>query len=229
MAAKRARANGEGSIFPYRNGFAAYAWVDKPDGKGGRKYVYGKTRDEVHDKWITLLGRAREGPMPTRVPTVRDYVAYWLREVVKPNLAPGSYVTYEVLCRRHIVPGLGGKRIDKLRVQDVQPWLNKLRQTCQCCAQGKDARRKTDRRRCCAIGQCCGQVASPATIVHLRRVLRVILNQAATDGHITRNATVGVKLPTLRKRRRRSWTTDEPGGSSSRPVPTETSSTLRTS
>ena len=31
MTAKRTRANGEGSIFPYRNGFAAYVWVDKPD------------------------------------------------------------------------------------------------------------------------------------------------------------------------------------------------------
>ena len=25
------RANGEGSIFPYRNGYAAYVWVTKPD------------------------------------------------------------------------------------------------------------------------------------------------------------------------------------------------------
>ena len=28
----RARANGEGSIYPFRNGFAAYAWVTTPDG-----------------------------------------------------------------------------------------------------------------------------------------------------------------------------------------------------
>ena len=42
MTAKRARANGEGSIFPYRNGYAAYVWVDKPDGKRARKYVYGQ-------------------------------------------------------------------------------------------------------------------------------------------------------------------------------------------
>ena len=37
------RANGEGSIYPYRNGFAAYAWVNTPDGKRKRKYVYGNT------------------------------------------------------------------------------------------------------------------------------------------------------------------------------------------
>ena len=62
MTAKRARANGEGSIFPYRKGFAAYVWVDKPDGKRARKYVYGKTREDVHDKWISV---ARGGPSRT--------------------------------------------------------------------------------------------------------------------------------------------------------------------
>src|SRR5919206_953992 len=59
----RARANGEGSIFPYRNGFAAYAWVTKPDGLRARKYVYGKTREDVHEKWIKLQQQARDGPV----------------------------------------------------------------------------------------------------------------------------------------------------------------------
>ena len=57
----RTRANGEGSIFPYRNGFAAYVWVTKPDGRRTRKYVYGKTRDAVHDKWIKLHQQAKQG------------------------------------------------------------------------------------------------------------------------------------------------------------------------
>ena len=48
----RTRANGEGSIFPYRNGYAAYVWVTTPTGEDARKYVYGQTRDIVHDKWI---------------------------------------------------------------------------------------------------------------------------------------------------------------------------------
>ena len=147
--------------------------------------------------------------MPTKGQTVGDYVAYWLREVVKPNLAPGSYVTYEVLCRNYIVPGLGAKRIDKLQVRDVQTWLNRVRQTCQCCEQGKDASRRPERRQCCAMGKCCGQIASPATIVHLRRVLRVILGQAQIDGAVVRNAAVGVKLPSSRTRRRRAWVSDE--------------------
>src|SRR5262249_45643856 len=99
MTAHRKRANGEGSIFPYRNGYAAYVWVTKPDGKRTRKYVYGKTRDEVHDKWIRLHAQAKAGPVATKVPTLGDYLSYWLQEVVQPNLAPLTAATYETMVR----------------------------------------------------------------------------------------------------------------------------------
>lgn len=84
----RARANGEGSIFPYRTGFAAYVWVTKPDGQRTRKYVYGKTRDAVHDKWIKLHQQAKAGAVATSVPTVGSFLAYWLTEIIEPNRAP---------------------------------------------------------------------------------------------------------------------------------------------
>ena len=65
------RRNGEASIFAYRNGYAAYAWVTTPDGARKRKWVYGKTHDEVHAKWIKLQNQASEGPIPTSVPRRR--------------------------------------------------------------------------------------------------------------------------------------------------------------
>ena len=149
----RVRANGEGSIFPYRNGFAAYVWVTKPDGKRDRKYVYGRTREIVHDKWIKLHQQAKAGPVATSVPTVASYLAYWLREVVEPNLALATYVSYEGFTRFYIVPGLGAKRLDRLQVRDVQTWLNSVAKTCQCCARERDAARPRAKQRCCAIGK----------------------------------------------------------------------------
>ncbi|MDO3684876.1 hypothetical protein Q3W68_13540 [Micromonospora sp. C28ISP2-4] len=110
----RARANGEGSIFPYRNGFAAYVWVTKPDGRRTRKYVYGKTRDAVHDKWIKLHQQAKQGPVATSVPTVGSFLTYWLTEIIKPNRAPLTYATYETFVRLYISPGVGAKRLDRL-------------------------------------------------------------------------------------------------------------------
>ena len=108
VSTKRTRANGEGSIFPYRNGFAAYVWVNKPDGKRQRKYVYGKTREDVHAKWINLQHRAKDGPVATRVPTLKAFLTYWLEEIVRPNLAPATYVGYEMFCRA--LPGTGPGR-----------------------------------------------------------------------------------------------------------------------
>ena len=64
--------------------------------------------------------------MPTNVPPVSQYMNYWLREVVKPNLAPKTYERYEAFTRLHIVPYLGTKRLDKLQVKDIRQWLNKL-------------------------------------------------------------------------------------------------------
>ncbi|XTZ13761.1 tyrosine-type recombinase/integrase [Micromonospora echinospora] len=205
----RARANGEGSIFPYRNGFAAYVWVTKPDGKRTRKYVYGQTREAVHDKWIKLHQQAKAGPVATRVPTLGDYLTYWHREVVRPNLAPLTCATYETMLRLYVIPGLGGKRLDRLQVRDVQTWINEVARTCQCCAQGKDARRPEPRRRCCALGRCCGDTPSARTVKDIRGVLRSALNHAATEELVTRNAAALVKLPPVRRRRGRAWTSDE--------------------
>ncbi len=106
MTARRARANGDGSILPYRNGYA-YAWVTKPDGLRARKYVYGKTREEVHEKWVKLQRQAQDGPVVTKTPTVGSYAQYWLREIVAPNLSPQTYVTYEQIARAYLVPGAG--------------------------------------------------------------------------------------------------------------------------
>ena len=207
--AGRSRANGEGSIFPYRNGYAAYVWVNKPDGKRDRKYVYGQTREIVHEKWLKLHHQAKAGPVATRVPTLAQYLTYWLEEIVKPNLAPATYVSYEGFPRLYIVPGIGAKRLDRLQVKDVQTWINKVARTCQCCAQGKDAARPSVKRRCCALGNCCNAVPSDSAIKGLRATLRAALSQAVTEELITKNVAALVKLRAVRKRPGTAWDSDE--------------------
>jgi Phage integrase, N-terminal SAM-like domain len=144
--------------------------------KRGRKYVYGQTRELVHDKWIKLHGQAKAGPVATSSPTVADYLGYWLREVVEPNLAPMTAATYETMIRLYIIPGLGTKRLDRLQVRDVQTWINQIPKVCQCCVQGKDARRPPPKQRCCAIGKCCGKAPSGQTAGDIRKVLRSALS-----------------------------------------------------
>ncbi|MBV9014000.1 MAG: site-specific integrase [Pseudonocardiales bacterium] len=209
MSTPRVRANGEGSLFAYRNGYAAYVWVTTPAGGRERKWIYGQDRDELHGRWIDLQKQTKSGPVATKVPKLGDYLTYWLQEIVAPNLAPLTYATYETLTRLYIVPGLGGKRLDKLTVRDVQTWLNKVWQSCQCCAQGKDTRRPETARRCCAVGKCCGAVPSLRTVSDLRTVLRSALSSATREELITKNVVTMTQLPARRRRKRKPWSSDE--------------------
>jgi integrase len=205
------RGNGEGSIYPYKNGYAAYVWVTKPDGKRDRKYAYGKTREEVHEKWLNLHAQAKKGPVPTRHRTLAAFLAYWLDSIVKPNLAPLSYVSYEGYVRLYIAPHLGTKRLDKLTVRDVREWLTELATICQCCAQGKDAKREPSRRKCCAVGECCEAYPSRRVVQGARDALRAALTHAVTEEEISKNVASLVKVPKPRRRRIKPWSVAEAG------------------
>ncbi|MFJ3617987.1 tyrosine recombinase XerC [Streptomyces iakyrus] len=201
------RGNGEGSIYPYKNGFAAYVWVTTPEGNRKRKYVYGKTREEVHDKWIKLHAEAKQGPVVTSAPTLGQYLARWLKEVVAPDLKPKTAETYAMHVRLYISPGLGSKRLDKLTVRDVRNWVNTLLEACQCCAQGLDAKR--DKPRCCAAGDCCERLPSRRTVQDARAVLRSALTNAMTEELITKNVAALVKVRSARKKKRHPWSVEE--------------------
>ncbi len=207
------RSNGEGSIFPYKDGWAGYVWVTTPEGKRTRKWAYGKTREETHEKWLSLHEQSRKGPVPTKNPTLAAFLSRWLEEVIKPNREPTTYVAYEPLVRLYIVPGLGKKRLDKLTVRDVQTWLNTLPTLCTCCDQKKDHQRPAHKRRCCSLGKCCKGYPSRSTIAGIRRVLRVRPRSRPAGRMISKNVASLTTLPspstTKKKRQHSVWTVDE--------------------
>lgn len=203
----RRRANGEGSIYPYRNGFAAHVWITTPEGRRQRMSVYGKTRVEVHGKWLRLHERARRGPLAPVSPTLESFVGRWLSETVNPGLAPATSANYELFARLYILPDLGRRKLEKLTVRDVQTWLNQLKTRCQCCAQGKDSAR--DHPRCCAVGACCHQIASEWTIHQAWTVLRSALSTATREELVTRNVAALVRVPVPRSKKSPVWTVDE--------------------
>jgi hypothetical protein len=94
-------------------------------------------------------------------------------------------------------------------------WVNKLATTCQCCAQGKDARRSADRRRCCAVASCCQEYPSARTVRDVRDTVRAALASVIGEELVSRNVAMRVKPPE-RRRQRRAWSSDEPAGSWSR-------------
>jgi hypothetical protein len=136
-------------------------------------------------------------------------MAYWLAEVIKPNREDSTYSHYELMTRLHVMPGIGKKRLDKLTDRETQAWLNKLPGICQCCAQGKDAKRRQPK--CCTLGQCCEDFPGRRVIQAARGTLRAGLNHAMREELISRNVAELVTLPKTRKknRRRNSWTVEE--------------------
>ena len=207
------RGNSEGSLYQSSDGWRGYIWCTRPDGTRYRKYVRGKTYEEARHNWATLRDQASRGPVSSGVPKLDKFLAYWLKEIVEPNLAPKTFERYEMFSRLHINPYLGGTNLDKIQVKDIRQWLNKLAVTCQCCAQRKDAARPEDKRRCCATGKCCGETLSARSRKDARDVLRAALTCAVEDETITRNPVTAVKMPKRREPRQRrklqAWTVED--------------------
>ena len=140
-----------------------------------------------------------DASIPARIPTLGTYLRRWLAEAVERNLEPATYANYETMARLYVSPALGSVRLDQLRTQDVQAWLDGLRHVCQCCAQGTDAARPAGRQRCCAIGACCHQYPGRRTIQAARDTLRAALSDATTGELVPRNVAAYATVPSPRR------------------------------
>ena len=90
------RGNSEGSLYQSSDGWRGYVWCTRPDGTRYRKYVRGKTYDEARQNWVNLRDQASRGPVSSGIPKLGEFLAYWLSEIVEPNLAPKTYEKYEM-------------------------------------------------------------------------------------------------------------------------------------
>jgi hypothetical protein len=88
MSRTRGRGNGEGSQYPVPGGWRGYAWVTGPDGIRRRKYVKATTYEAAQAAWLKLREEPSRGPVASDVPNLAEFLHYWLRDIVKPNLAP---------------------------------------------------------------------------------------------------------------------------------------------
>jgi integrase len=192
-------ANGEGSIYQRKSDsrWVGQAYALTAGGTKKRKYVYGDSRDEAHQKLVELQSRTHRGiPLPERAWRLNEYLPYWLDTYVS-DLKATTRRGYESAVRLHLIPGLGTKRLDSLQVKQVREFLNEFRSKCLCCASKADAKRRADRQ-CCSIGKCCLQFPGGRQIQYVHSVLRNALNQAMREELISRNVATLVKVPSPR-------------------------------
>lgn len=196
--AKR-RANGEGTITKRTDGrYHAAAYVYRPDGTRVRKFVYGKTRDEVAGKLTAMQEKTRQGiPAATSAMPLGDYLTYWLAAVAPARLKPATLNSYEGLTRLYIKPALGKKRLNRLSPTDIRRFLADFKGGCLCCLRGADAARPAEEQVCCAKGRCCRRQPSARTVQYVHAVLRSALQQAVREELLARNVARIVETPTV--------------------------------
>ena len=144
----------------------------RDDGKADRRHVRGATRAEVARK-VRALERERESgtarPVGQRW-TVASWLDYWITNIAAPpHIAENTHAGYRVDVRKHIVPGLGAHRLEKLTPEHVERLYAKLRR---------------------------GGL-SPGGVHHVHRTLRAALNEAVRRSHLTRNPVLFAKSPPL--------------------------------
>lgn len=103
--------------------------VQGPDGKTrqAERIVDGTLEEAVAVRvalsgGLKSVGRAGASVLPVR-PTVSDFAKFWL-ESKAGSLEPGTLDRYADVLEFHVLPFMGGTRIDEVRAADVQAFIN---------------------------------------------------------------------------------------------------------
>jgi integrase len=171
----RKRGNNEGSIYPYKKngkkvGYRG-AYTSHTAGGPKRRYVSGKTREEVRRKLAKAMGD-RDGGLVFDAGnlTVGEYMDRWLRDV-KDTVRQSTHERYGYAIGPHIKPAIGRIKLKDLTSAQVR-WFYRDR---------------------------LDYGLAPATVHKLHVVLHKALKSAVSDGLIPRNPTASLKLPRIIK------------------------------
>lgn len=155
----------------------------RDDGSPDRRHVSAKTESEVVQKVRSLekdrdAGRVKK---PGRAWTVDKWLTHWVENIAAASVRPKTLAGYRTAVYRHLVPGLGAHRTDRLEPEHLERLYSKL--------------------------GCAG--LKPATVHQTHRTLRTALNEAVKRGQIVKNPAVVAKAPRLTEDEIEPFTTKE--------------------
>ncbi|HEX4204220.1 MAG TPA: tyrosine-type recombinase/integrase [Ktedonobacteraceae bacterium] len=125
MVRQRKRSvHGGGSVFQRKDG--RWEAKFKVEETGKYKSLYARTEREAYKlleiaKFQQKQGTLAAGPQQT----VKDFLEYWLEDVEKPTIGLSTYVNSKVLVYKHLIPGLGHIKLQKLTAQQIQSFYSK--------------------------------------------------------------------------------------------------------
>jgi integrase len=141
----------------------------RDDGTPDRRHVERKTRAEVTAA-VRELEKQRDAKTvrkPGKAWTVKAWLTHWIENVAPLAVNDNTMVGYGVAVRKHLIPGLGAHRLDRLKPEHIEVFYAKMQ------ANG----------------------SKPATAHQVHRTLRTALNEAVRRGHLGKNPVQLAKAP----------------------------------
>ncbi len=192
--AKR-RGNGEGCIYQRKKGQWAAVVTDGFDPKTGkpkRKFLYGKTREEVKEKLRNVQNQqATGGIVDAGRLNVTTWLTTWCEAYAKHNVKKSTYESYLQQIRCHIIPGLGGILLKRLTTTDIQCfYADLLEHGNKSKVLDEETGEMVDR----------GGGLSASSVVKIHNILNSSLKQAVAEKRIAFNPAEAAKPPRIEKK-----------------------------
>jgi integrase len=166
LSRRAKRGNGEGSVYYDERLKIWRATVQIGGGK--RRYLSGKTRQDVAQKLVAAAREIQQGQLPPNQRlTLGHFLDQWLEQSAKPRLKASTFESYRHYLDKHIKPALGTRPVAKLTAQEVQAFLN----------------------------QKATSGLRPRTVQYLHGIVRAALNRAVKWQVIPRNVALLVDPP----------------------------------
>ncbi|SDM04073.1 Site-specific recombinase XerD [Geodermatophilus siccatus] len=165
--------NGESTIYKGADGrWHGYVSVGFTlDGRLDRRHVSSKSRGVVVAKVRELERQRDTGTVSeTSTPTVAWWLEHWLTTIAPRRVRQRTLESYESAVRKHLIPGIGRHRMDRLRPEHLDQLYTAL----------------------------LDDGYSPASVLRHHRILSRALTVAVQRGHVPRNVAAIVDPPAQR-------------------------------
>ncbi|MHB1597128.1 MAG: tyrosine-type recombinase/integrase [Streptosporangiaceae bacterium] len=144
----------------------------RDDGRPDRRHVGGKTRADVAEK-VRALERQRDQGAVRKAGekwTVGRWLTYWVENIAAPpNVTENTHNGYLVDVNKHLIPGLGAHRLDRLEPDHLEKLYARMQSS----------------------------GLSAGTAHHVHRTVRAALNEAVRRRHLPRNPVLLARAPQL--------------------------------
>jgi len=177
--------NGRSSIYQSKNGrwHGRVTVGVRDDGRPDRRHVERKTKAEV-TKAVRDLEKQRDAQAvrkPGRAWTVEGWLTHWINNIAPHAVGENTMVGYGVAVRKHLIPGLGAHRLDRLSPEHIERFYSKMQ------ANG----------------------SKPATAHQAHRTFRTALNEAVRRGHLSANPVRLAKAPRVNEEEVKPFSVEE--------------------